>query len=252
MPYSSIIFNIIGERKMVEYVRGKVYYLSAPSDGQNMETGQVARYPVGLPVKFIQKKKDRFIVVEPKGSAAAFPLRPVWSMGQTIDIFSVETGFIGEKPTLAAYDSEEAGESEWERYSNPVPHRWYFDILRASQTEKHYADWECGWGSKGIENILEAGKLILEGEDQEYINAVLDIALLFYEDDAPRWYEEQPEQEGRNTAFLIVETVHSFLRCSYIVKSDCTWDLEGGKLINSQGGNMIELARKSEEELDKL
>ena len=116
---------------MVEFERGKVYKLSFPCDGMNIETRQTARYPIGLPVKFIVERdispsEKYYIVVEPHGGVIAFPLTPVWNQHPQ-ELFDPETS-IQTISTLEEYPSEEEADAQWKIYNEPDAHRWYFYI----------------------------------------------------------------------------------------------------------------------------
>ena len=216
---------------MMEYKEGNIYYLRAPSDG--MCKGDIARYPVFLPVKLIQKTSNWFFVIEPKGENVCFPLRPVWD--QTGDIFAI--GLIGtDEPLLAEYPSQEYALSEWVKYSQPEKYRWYVDELREKMKKGVYSDWECGYGKNGIKYILSAAKTLLTfGHQeleypQEVINAICDISLLLFENDMPEWYEEiEGEDIPEQAAFFVDSAVREILEHNYFVSSTGTWDLLEGK-----------------------
>lgn len=221
----------MGER-MVEFERGKIYKLSFPSDGMNIETRQTARYPIGLPVKFIVERdisptEKYYIVVEPFGGVIAFPLTPIWNQNP-LELFDPETS-VQTINTLEEYPSEEEADAQWKIYTEPHMYRWYFDVLRAKNLTS-YADWECGWTEIAIQDMLEVGKVMLGAYSQDMINAILDISLLLYCGDNPEWVTEEDKRFRESMAYKVVECVESMLTLAYTVKTGKNWNLEEGKL----------------------
>lgn len=205
------------------YEQGKTYLLSFPTNGMNIETRQVARYPIGLPVKFIKEQPEYVICVEPHGEPVAFPKTPSWETRE-IDLFNIEI-IDPERPTLV---ENSQADQRWEIFTQPHGYRWYIDVLRNKYTTA-YADWEMGFHHDGIRYILEAAQVMLSGDDQDFVNAVCDLALLFYEDDSPGWYRETPREVARQGAFSTVQTIYDMLTLHYTVKTGGDWKLEEGK-----------------------
>lgn len=224
---------------MKEYEPGKTYLLSFPSDGMDLETRQMSRYPIALPVKFIEKKDRYIIVVEPKGSAIALPYNPRWNQSTEQALFQP---YDPEEDDILE-ESDKADEL-WKIYTNPEEHRWYFDLIRHTYKKPIYADWECGWKKEGIELVLGAASLWFNDDhEQEYINACCDIALLLLEDDHPGWYIEVPENEAQTAALMILQTVDSMFTFNYTVKAG-NWDLEERKF---KAGNLeVDIPKRKE------
>ena len=217
----------------MSYERGKVYKLSFPCDGMNIETRQTARYPIGLPVKFIVERdispsEKYYIVVEPHGGVIAFPLTPIWNQNP-LELFDPETS-VQTISTLEEYPSEEEADAQWELYTNPELNRWHFEIIRANNPPTGYADWECGYSEIAIQHMLEVGKIMLGGYSQDMINAILDISLLLYGGDNPEWVTEEDKRFRESMAYKVVECVESMLTLAYTVKTGKNWNLEEGKL----------------------
>ncbi len=212
----------------LEYKADKVYRLRAPSDG--LGKGGIARYPVGLPVRFIRKTHDGFNVREPHGTFVVFPLRPVWDQGP--DMF--RRGTQGDDPLLLEeFSSDENAEYAWNLYANPEQNRWYVDDLREKMKSDVYSDWECGHSATGISHILAAARLLLTIGDepiysQEVTNAICDISLLIYEGDDAGWCEEVDHAEAQEVAFHVVNTVLQLMDHDYFVRSQHTWNLKDG------------------------
>ncbi len=214
----------------LEYKPGRIYRLSAPSDGQGQD-GVIARYPVGLPVMLVEKSHDLFIVREPHGKLTSFPLRMVWRMGEDVDIF--EEGVKGDgELLLQEFPSEEDAERIWGLYVNPEQNRHYVDNLRQEMKDTVYSDWECGHSAQGISHILSVARLLLTIGDyepvysQEVTNAICDIALLIFEGDMPGWCEEVSPDEAEQVAYHVVNTILQLMDHSYFVKTRGTWDLK--------------------------
>ncbi len=217
------------DEECLEYKAGKVYRLRAPSDG--LGKGGIARYPVGLPVKFLSRTGNSFIVQEPDGEEAHFPLRPVWDQAGSIFVLGLQ----GDDPLLLEeFSSDENAQYVWDLYTSPEKNRWSIDDLRTKMKRGIYSDWECGWSEKGIRNILKAAVLILDEEPQEIIDAIADIALLIYEGDNAGWCEEVSEDEAYTTALQTVMAVQQMLDHSYYVKTGGTWDLKNGEFTHRE------------------
>ncbi len=215
------------DEECLEYKVGKIYRLRAPSDGVSKK--KIARYPVGLPVRFKSKTGNSFIVQEPHGGEVHFPLRPVWN--QTGSIFVL--GCQGTDPLLLEeFSSDKNAEYIWNLYANPDQNRWHVDDLREKMKSSIYSDWECGHSPGGIDNILTAARLLLTvGEhepiySQEVVNAICDISLLIYGGDDPGWCEEVDHGEAQEAAFHVVNTVMHLMDHNYFVKSGGNWDLK--------------------------
>lgn len=219
---------------MAGFEKGKIYKLSYPTDGMNIETRRPARYPVGLPVKFIVERdispsEKYYIVVEPQGGVIALPLKPVWNQNIQ-ELFNPETSN-SDICTLKTYGSEEEADAQWKIYTDPDPHRWYIELLRVNAPVKGYIDWECGWSEESIQYMLEVGELLLkEMYPQEMINAILDISLLLFNGDNPEWVTEEDKRFCESMAFKVVECVEAMLTTIYTVKTGKNWNLDEGKL----------------------
>ena len=232
----------------MEYEPGKIYRLKAPSDG--WIEGQIVRFPVGLPVKFVEKGRDRFIVIEPKGQTVEFPLQYVWRLGRK-DVNIFKTGYTEdpERYLLVAYESEEVAEKQWEKYTQPEKYRWYIDSLRKELGSTAYSDWECGWSKSDIKYILKAAtmRFVINGQlqyPQEFIDAICDIALLIYGNDAPGWSEEVPPQVAEETAFVCLAAVEEVLTHHYFVQTEGEWNLLEKKFTHED----LEITTEEEEE----
>jgi hypothetical protein len=207
------------------YEKGKIYRLGMPSDGLLVESKVVVRFPVGLPVLFVEQKNDRFIVQEPYGELVMFPLRPVWRLGEDIDIFEEGKKKQGEL-LLEEYESEEEAREEWERYSHPEKYRWYIDELRKKYKSDTYCDWEALFDipTVTIQSILKYVSLIRDEEfDDEFWQAVADLTLMFVAG------EGEPEFKRKNleeVVAIVAETVKGLLTLDYVVKSGGYWDFE--------------------------
>ena len=231
----------------MEYEPGKIYRLKAPSDG--WIAGKIVRFPVGLPVKFVEKGRDRFIVIEPKGQAVEFPLQYVWRLGRKdVNIFKVGYTEDPKRYLLGAYEDEEVAEKQWKAYTQPEKNRWYIDVLRQEHKSNVYSDWECGWSKSDIKYILKAAttRFVINGElqyPQEFIDAICDIALLIYGNDAPGWSEEVSPQVAEEAAFVCLAAVEEVLTHNYLVKSGGVWNLLEKKFTHEE----LEITTEEEE-----
>jgi len=134
--------------------RYKLYMLQWPEDGTDVTTGEVARYPIGLPVRLIEERDDTVVVLEPHGDLVSFPKDAV---GPGTDL-----------------------EAEWEFYRHPERHRIYVDRLR-SKLVTSCVDWEGLWD---LDTAIEAFKSFKElywcyheEHGKDVANALFTIAL---------------------------------------------------------------------------
>jgi len=204
--------------------KGKIYVLSSPSDG--MIKGQIARFPIGLPVKLLEQKDDRFVVEDPKGQIVEFPLRAV--QNQAVNIFMMGKG----KPNLLV-ESEKA-EKKWDRLTCPEKHRWYVEKIN---NEFGYAmcDFEGLWciPARTIVHILKAGRNIFRADDPDELKqATADITILIAAGDGEA---ECSDEEFHENIVNIMDTVYTMLSSKYFVKAGGKWKFaqcdEKGKVV---------------------
>jgi len=205
------------------FEKGKIYRLSFPTDGLIEQT--VKRFPIGLPVKFVAQREDRFEVVEPRGKTVFLPLKPVWRLGRNVDIFADEP--VVDEITLEPYPNEEQAEKEWHVYAHPDENRWYVDKLRDLFGRHIYCDWECGWDTHDLQVFLKAAQDCID-LDGEQLTAVLDIAFGIFSGDFPGWTNDVDEAEAIQIATAIIMTVHDMLSVRYFVKTGGHWNLKEG------------------------
>jgi len=215
----------------LKYKRGKIYRLSAPSDGRDVQSNVIARYPIGLPVVFDRELPDRIEVVEPHGHVVQLPLVPVWRIGQNVDIFKEGLKLMRQDlpSILEEYPSEDKAKKEWERYTHPEKYRWY-----VAKLNKKYGTCYCDFEAmisipkRTIQTILdEISRNLYLKENDELYQAVADISLLIAAGDGGDIETKQDEEYVRTIVFA----VHELLTTKYYVKSGCHWDFENRKFV---------------------
>lgn len=229
---------------------GKIYRLSAPSDG--VVGGEIVRFPVGLPVKLVAEHDDYYEVIEPYGDTVLFPKTAVWRLGREMspkELFAEGKANVGKlPPLLVPFPNDEIAQKAWYEYSHPEEFRWYIDDLRKKLKSDVFCDWEPGWSESDIRFILEAAIALLtdhRGEpryDDELINAICDIALNLFADDDPGWTKRVPESVARHIATLVVSIVEQLLTLDFVVKSGGKWDLRNKMFrLETYDGQIVEV-----------
>jgi len=209
-----------------------------PSDGLDVKDGVIARYPIDLPVKLVEQKEDRFVVIEPSPEhrIVEFPLRAVWRLGEDIDIFEKGKEQKGEL-LLQKYPSDKEAQTAWDYHAKPEGHRWYVAKLN-NKYAKSYTDYEAMLGVpvKTIQTILDEihkslhdkdylwirDEVYWEDDTQELLEAVADITLLITAGEGGDIETSEDETFVRNT----VHIVRDLLLTTYYVKSEAQWDFK--------------------------
>jgi len=172
--------------------RYKLYMLQRPEDGVNILTGEIARYPLSLPVRLIEEGEGAVIVLEPHGDLVSFPK----------DAIGPGTGL----------------EKAWSMYRHPERYRIYVDELR-EKLATTYVDWEVlGDLTPCIEAFKPFDALYKWWHDnhgKDVANAVFDIALhiLIAPDELPQDHRELVDQ-----AYCSLQAAEYMLTVKYFVR----------------------------------
>lgn len=181
---------------MSEFLKGWTATLGAL--GFDLELQKEIAFPIGIPVKIISTIDDQVTVIEPHGKTITFNMKDIKL-------------------------SPEAGcwETEWERHSNPVRHRWDLVELIKKNGSKAITDWEngptpCKATRDFFSVVLSTCKEFVQTDDPDLFNAVVDLTLLML---------SESEAEGLPQDFIdaTIFTIHNLLTCQLFVKSGIDW-----------------------------